>query len=105
MIVESASLHPALRTVAVLPLRRARLYGCAPPRRPGYEIQVAGDPAGRETDHGREGRVGELQVGELLHAHTGRHGGRPDLDDLDGLLAHDVRPEDAARGAGDDELA
>ena len=41
----------------------------------------------------------------LLDRHVGAHGRRRELDDLDGLLAHDVRDKDEARGAGDDELA
>jgi hypothetical protein len=52
--------------------------------------------AGGEAHYGREGRVGELQVSELLHAHVGAHGGGDELDYLHGLLANYMRSEDEA---------
>jgi fermentation-respiration switch protein FrsA (DUF1100 family) len=83
--------------IAALPLGPDRPFRYAPAGRDGHEAQFTENPASREPHDGCEGRVGELDVRQLLHGHPGPHRRGHDLDDLDGLLAHDVRAQDAPR--------
>ena len=63
----------------------------------GQDSELAHEHLSRETDALGERREGELQLGDVLDPHPGRHAGGDVLNNLGRVLAEHVRADDPAR--------
>ena len=88
----------------MLPFPR-RAAQSAPLRRQWHDAQLRDDAPCGQPQNRSEGRVGDLQLGQLLDPHAGGHARGDNVDDLQRLLTHHVRSQHAMRLAVHDQLA